>query len=87
MVRKVVKVESGSRHSWLGMVMTAVAAAGAFKFLKNRQKRDTLASKLATAAATVIAAREVLGERANAAHSAAYARVRPTRLGAWLARS
>jgi len=59
--------------------MAALSAIGALGFFKNRRRRTDLMSKIANAAATVIAAREVLGSRS-------YAQVRPTRLGAWRAR-
>jgi hypothetical protein len=77
MARKIVKVEN--HHSKIGMVMAALAAAGAFGILRNRRRRATLGRKLTIAAASLIAAREVLGTRR-------YARVRPSRLAGWLAR-
>ena len=79
MARKIVKAET--HRGKIGMIMTALAVIGAFSLFKNRRRKPTLMSKLTKTAAALVAAREVLGQRANA-----QIHVRPTRLGAWLAR-
>ena len=77
MVRKVAKVET--HHGKIGVIMTTLAAASAFGLFKNRRRRKGLMSKFVSVAATIAAAREVLKDRSSM-------HLRPSRLGAWLAR-
>ena len=79
MARKVVKVEN--HNSKIGMLMTAVAAIGAFSLFKNRRRQTSLVEKLAKTTAALVAAKELLGERA-----AAHANARSNRFATWLAR-
>lgn len=85
MARKVVKVNS-TGHSKIGMLMTALAAVGAVDVLKNRKRRAGLLGgigKLGAAAATFVAAREVLTPQSFAR---AIGRPSRSRFSAWLAR-
>jgi len=84
MARKVSK-SNGTGHGKIGMLMTALAAAGAVGVLKNRKRRARLLdglSKLGAAAATVVAARQVLTPQSFAR---ALGRPQRSRFAAWLA--
>ena len=63
MATRKVKAVNGGSGSKLGFFMAALATAGAVRLLSTRTRRDRLArtaSKLGKAAATMIAASEVL---------------------------
>jgi hypothetical protein len=94
MARKIIKAKTnghskanGNGRSKIGMVMTALAAMSAIGVFRNRRRRASLLrgiSKVGAAAATMVAAAEVMAPKM---YARAMARPAPrSRFTAWLAR-